>query len=398
MGARTVSWRLGLTAGSLALCLLVPTERALADRGPYVVGEDNTTDASEAPKAVVHADILLLGDHRYSEQFAVERLASSPTGREVAAVTRASREGPKAWEVGTARQLELPAMPQATTTIAYNFGMTHVAAALRGDPLTQRPEGTIALFDLKTGRAERELTGAEGVRAMAFSPDDRLLVAAIADGVLLWQLDQRRPQPRMLIRFAGGADWVSFSGPEEVRIAAEGGNALLVVSTRDGRVLEEWNSREPAGPVCLSPRGRYVARAQGKVIQIHDLSPEGQAGGQRVDLEGQISSLSWAASGRVLAAGTTDGDVFVFSVRGVGQVEPITSPTRPRSSNSVRARPESSARELSENPGWMERNSQGGSANLESPRNNRKSRDDDQPNYDIRAEARTLIIEQMDGD
>jgi len=390
--------RVWSTAALLCLCLGPLAGTAAAERGPYVVGEEDKPVDGVGEPEVVHADILLLATHRYSDRFAVERLTISPTGREVAAITRASREGPMAWDVGTGRPLQLPPMPPATTTVAYNFGMTRVAAALRGDALTQRAEGTIALFNLETGQMERELPGADGVRNLAFSPSDRLLVAAVADGVRLWDLDQRRPEPRTLVRMKQGADWVSFSRDNEVRVAAEGGNVLLQVSTRDGGVLESWNSRDPEGPVCLSPGGRYVARAQGSAIELHDLAPEGQAGGQQIKVQGEISSLSWAASGRVLAAGTTDGEIFVFSVRGVEALEPIEPPAGSRPAQAARARPQATSKKLQDNPGWIERSPRRASGSARSDRSEGARRDKKEPEYEIRADVRTLILEQMDGD
>jgi hypothetical protein len=103
-------------------------------------------------------------------------------------------------------------------------------------------------------------------------------------------------------------------------VAASEGGTLLKIAVADGAILESWEGRRREGPICISPDGRLVARGSEDGIRIRRLGEGLSAGIQLVPVDGEVSSLAWSASGRVLVAGTDRGEVFVFGARGVGEL------------------------------------------------------------------------------
>src|SRR5205085_9097091 len=88
---------------------------------------------------------------------------------------------------------------------------------------------TVWLWDLTTGRARRALPGPPpGVRALAFSPDGRLLAGAGWDGSLrLWELGARR-ELRRLTGHRLGVPAVAFT-PDGRRLVSAGADGTALV-------------------------------------------------------------------------------------------------------------------------------------------------------------------------
>lgn len=311
--------RLRWLGGVLALLLVGPVS---AGDG-YVVGSDRDPDARSdrdlGPRLV---DLQLLRSHEYSDRFAVENVAVSPNGREVAAISKIARVGVKAWEVDSGRSLKLPGIPERATAVAYDSRMRSVAASVEEDLLGGNPGG-VDVYDLDSGRSPPPLEGANDVSDLAFSPDDRVLVAASESGVVGWDLSDGRPV--QILEQRGGADGVSFLSSDQIMVSSGGGALLMRVNVTDGRVEESWEGRGAAA-ACLSPDGKFVAMAGSDGIRILDLWGGGKA--QIVPTEGEITALDWGASGTVLAAGTKSGLVLVFLVRGVRGLPTDPGPTR----------------------------------------------------------------------
>ncbi len=305
----------------LVLLGLVAIAPAWADQ-PYVVGSEDDPDAPKRDLGPRLVDLTLLSAHEYSDRFAVEAVAVAPNGREVAAVSPIARTGPRAWEVETGRGLKLPPMPERSTAIAYDAAMRSVAVAVQEDILGDRPAG-VDVYDLDSGRTPPPLEGADDAADLAFSPDDRVLVAATATGVVAWDLGDGRPV--QVLDQRGGADSVSFLSANELMVSSGGGALLMRVSIGDGRVQESWEGRG-ARAACVSPDGKFVAMGGDDAIRIVDLWGGGRP--QIVPTDVAISSLDWGSSGTVLAAGTSTGQVLIFDVRGAKGLSRDSGSTR----------------------------------------------------------------------
>ncbi len=248
----------------------------------------------------------------YSERFAVMSVALSADGREAAATNRTSPDGVRAWRLKDGRGGRLPKVSGVPVRVAYANGSPRIAVAIAPDTVQGR-EGMIELSDLSTGRPGPSLRGAEDVRAIAFSPDDEIVLAALPEGVRAWDL--REGSSRDLLRLRGGADTVSFSTATEAYVSAEGGAMIYRVRVPDGAILEQWKGKRAGGPIAISPGGRYLAAAtdDGR-IKLHDLDAGGSP--RKLEVGDHVTAVSWAAGGRLLAVGTKGGMVKVYDADG----------------------------------------------------------------------------------
>lgn len=307
----------------LLLCGLLLAPPAVADQ-PYIVGSDDDPDRpiEERDLGPRLVEVSLIRTHVYSERFAVESVAVAPNGREVAAISRVSREGPRAWEIESGRTLQLPPMPPGASALAYSPDVKFMAAAVREDVLGDEPGG-IDVYDLDSGRSPPPLRGGSEAHDVVFSPDGRVVVAAVADGVVAWDLQEGRPV--RVLDLPSGADSVAFTSADDLMVTVDGGRVLMRVSVSSGRTDESWEGRGGTA-ACSSPEGRLVAMGGVGVVRIFDLWEGGRP--QQIPVDGEVTALDWGSSGDVLAVGTKRGEVLVFSVRGTKPLPRDPGPTR----------------------------------------------------------------------
>ncbi len=262
-----------------------------------------------------HARFAKLRDHRYSERFAVERIAVAADGSEIVALTRASREGPRSWDLGTGRSLDLPVVSRDAATVAWAPGKDLLALSIRSDVLSGERAG-VQLVRVSDGSSAGFLEGGATASGLAFSPDGARLAAATGEGVLIWTLPGGRPE--LAVPIPDGADTVSWVSPSELMVSGDGGARLLRASV-SGEILESWNGKRSDGPVAFSPTGQLVAVGDVNFVKVLDLWDGG--GTQKVPVTGTVNALGWSLSGAVFVAGTDEGLVHVFAVDGVRGID-----------------------------------------------------------------------------
>jgi WD40 repeat protein len=207
-------------------------------------------------------------------------------------------------------------------------------------------EGTLALFDLRTGKEVRRL--AEGRRggfgALAYSPDGKRLASGSRDLVQLWGADGKEvrrweePTGRVhALSFSRDGARLAFGGPGgpegvggvvdaesgavlstteagqvvlsldgETAALADRAAAAVLRDAKTGERLTAFPSARPAGPGprAFSPDGRTLVTSDGLWISTFwDL----KSGKKRAEAYGR--AFGFAADGRLLALATADGFV-----------------------------------------------------------------------------------------
>ncbi len=301
----------------LVFASLLGAAGAYADPDPYVVGGPNDPNQKEAKAE--DADGLglrldLIHRHRYDERFAVQHVAVSTSGREIAASSGVSGRGPSAWDLSTGNRLQLPPMPQTVSALAYSQDHQWLAAAVEGDVLQGQPSG-IQLYALDNGRPGPRLEGIGRAHGLAFSPDGSTLAVATADGGLVWDL-----RGGQVALFARGEETASaqFVAPDRLALAGRGGGSLRLYRLPTGEELDRFTGPQSNGPSAFSPTGRVVVLAADDGVELVDL---GGRGIQKLVVDGQVTAADWGDSGGVLALGLADGQVLVYAVDGMQPVE-----------------------------------------------------------------------------
>jgi WD40 repeat protein len=169
-------------------------------------------------------------------------------------------------------------------------------------------------------------TGQEtAVRALAFSPDGRLLASGDLDGAIeIWNITSpAHPQPLGLLMARFGTWSVAFS-PDSATLAASDGSGtvhLLHVTPTDkpkpvAEVLVAGTGNLYA--VALSADGRLLAAGgDGGQIQLWNVADpaQPQSLGPPIVVGAQIvNALAFSPNSSTLAAGVNDGDIRLWNL------------------------------------------------------------------------------------
>lgn len=300
---------------------------------PYVVGgtDDPNAGGKAAPPVVEHARIAPLRTIRYAERFALDDVALSADGMLVAAVGKTSRQGIKAWEVGSGKGVDLPELPTAATALAWDGGAQRLALGLAADVMSEAGSGLQA-FDLGHGARGPLVADADGAITLAWDPGSSRVAVGLSLGLGLWDVDTG--QGGVVLR-EGRVEAMVWSAPDEVYVAAQGGAALLRVRLPSAEIAERWEGQKAEGPLCFSPTGRIVVEGGEEGLTLYDLWEGGAP--QRVATGVRVTALAWSADGKVLAAGTTEGEILLYAVDGVSgrKAAELSSPKKAESTRSV---------------------------------------------------------------
>ncbi len=153
--------------------------------------------------------------------------------------------------------------------------------------------GTIALYDVSTGKPVRKIEASQPAVSFAFSPDGRVLATENADqSVTLWEVasGKERAQLGKVVAAnppAGAAAELVFA----LKVAGAGAAPVSLAFSPDGRAL--------------------VARGPDLSVRVWDVTA-GKEVSQFKGHEGRVEALAFAPDGKTVASGSADTTVLLW--------------------------------------------------------------------------------------
>jgi WD40 repeat protein/serine/threonine protein kinase len=242
---------------------------------------------------------------------AVPAIAFHPDGQSLAT---GSFDGTvRLWEVASGRELRmLSADSGAICSVAFRPDGKILAAGSR--------TGTVMLWDTATGDLVRSLMAHDfPVLDLAFSPDGHRLATA-GQTVKLWDIDTQsaEPEPREL-----------KEGPGQIRAVAFSPDGRLVASARNNEAtatyaIDLWDagsgqrlqtirssSRMWLYDLAFHPDGRRLTAAQSfEGVVTWDIETRREVG-RLTEHAGQVYRVAYSGDGRLLASAGDDGQIWI---------------------------------------------------------------------------------------
>jgi RNA polymerase sigma factor (sigma-70 family) len=244
----------------------------------------------------------------------------SPDGRTLAAAVH-GEEQVRFWDVRAQKELE---------PLALNLGRSTRAVAFSPDGklLAVTLEEGVGLWDRTTRKEVRRLPGKEsGVRCPVFSRDGQRLAVADGRGVELWDL--KTGQPCHDFGHGHTVNAVAFSpdGQTIVSGAARADNLVRTWDTLTGQSKGRWQGHQDGiKAVAYAPDGRLVASASSDgTVRLWDAAA-GQEVGRLDAQDGPVCALAFAPDGRTLASGGQRKAVHFWEVATRKEVRAFDNP------------------------------------------------------------------------
>jgi WD40 repeat protein len=171
------------------------------------------------------------------------------------------------------------------------------------------------VVNAQTGAVVRRLDGhASAVRTPTFSADGRLMAAASASRVIVWELRSGRPAGEPLLRYSnnqGIADAALSPDGRTLAVASGLGAEILDVATRRLRVTLEAQALS----VRFTPDGRVLAvgHSEGRT-QLVSTETWRPVARPLAGHTAEVLALATSPDGSMLATGSSDGTIRLFDI------------------------------------------------------------------------------------
>jgi WD40 repeat protein len=280
--------------------------------------------------------------------------ALSPDARTLAAA--GSDNQVRLWDMATARlagQCERQAGMRGVTGLAFSPNGRVLAAALAASPFGNEDDAAIFLWKAATGGTLATLPWRPGLgrTSVAFAPDGKGLVTADGDAVRLWDAGDG-VECWSLRNFSGRGGSVAFAPSGTLlAVADHGHNTVRLCRPLTGEITAQFEFPAAASSgvhaLAFSPNGKLLAAAGADfTVRVWDVATLRERACYRGH-RGPVETLVFSPDGRVLVSGSRDTTVLVWAVRPVSSEKsfPKAQAAPPASSYRVSSRVPPKARE-----------------------------------------------------
>lgn len=278
---------------------------------------------------------------RYKKYARIDSLAFSPDGGFVAATGQhRTHEGIwRIWDAKTGKTVKAGSLPGQGKAVAFSPDGKLLAVTCGEMPSEKLGKSIIHVYNIATGKKIHEFEPPIGFRQWVyFYPDGKKLIAAGGRTILIWDLiqgkeDKESPPPTKdffsSITFSSGADIAALSLDDQ--------NAILFLKIPDGKILNQLRIPTIAGPsisyvLALSPDNRILAAATNGYF-VGDSAKDDFLHLIEVSTGEKFLSLHGGKVRAVSVAFSPDGKRFVSGMENgtalVWEVGPIKSAKKP---------------------------------------------------------------------
>ena len=243
----------------------------------------------------------------------VSALDFSPDGKQLASGGR--DQSVRVWDVASGRQIALLQDHHSPVQgVAFHSTGKYLAS---GDM-----SGLIIVWDAQTWQPVRRLEDhSGGVLAIDYSPQGRYLASGSQDGtVRIWPGDHSSGSSRLLLEDVHPQDLRFAELSPLLGLVTLDGRVMVVNVEQEDIVLEESAHRDLAASISFARQDEWLASGdfQGFIVLTDIANAENQGAFLARPPDQQVHVLALASSpqGQIIASGTSDGLIQLWSVAG----------------------------------------------------------------------------------
>ncbi|MBA2641848.1 MAG: PD40 domain-containing protein [Actinobacteria bacterium] len=224
----------------------------------------------------------------------------SPDGRLVAS---GSEDGSVAlWRVADGRRLSRLRLGDRLRALAFSPD---------GRVLACGTSGVVTLWDPTRRRRVGRFTTAGLVENIVFSPDGKTMAVSTLEGVVLWDI----PQARVRTTLAGAASGVAFSPDGRTLVVTRFEGPAVVYDAARGQTLLTLPVEADGGPVAVSPNGKFLATTVEEQTVVLLSLTQRRIVARLLGHRAAVYDVAFSPDGETLATASFDGTLGLWDMK-----------------------------------------------------------------------------------